>query len=108
MGVLNCKCFQSDIKGINEIITGNNLKPHKLILALDSLKTTLSPKISSENFNLKQNKDFFYNNKDKNSRLSLKSKKESSTEEDIIINDIDYNTIEICSDISESNDKKKK
>ena len=107
MGVLNCSCFKSDIKGINEIITGNNLKPHKLILALDSLKTTLSPKISSENFNLKQNKDFFYNNKDKYSRLSLQSKKESSTEEDIIINDIDYNTIEICSDLSESNDKKK-
>lgn len=105
MGVLNCNCFHNDTKNINEIITGNNLKAQKLVFALESRKTTLSPRNSSELFNPNQINNFS-NNKDKNKEMSLKSKKESNTEEEIIINDIDYNTIEIICDNSDSNEEK--
>ena len=105
MGVLNCNCLHNDTKNINEIITGNNLKAQKLVFALESCKTTLSPRNSSEFFNTSQNNNF-QNNKGKNKEMSLKSKKESNTEEEIIINDIDYNTIEIICDNSDSNEEK--
>jgi len=107
MGVLNCNCLHNDTKNINEIITGNNLKAQKLVFALESCKTTLSPRNSSEFFNTSQNNNL-PNNKGKNKEMSLKSKKESNTEEEIIINDIDYNTIEIICDNSneEKHDKK--
>ena len=55
MGVLNCNCLHNDTKNINEIITGNNLKAQKLVFALESCKTTLSPRNSSEFFNTSQN-----------------------------------------------------
>ena len=105
MGVLNCNCLHNDTKNINEIITGNNLKAQKLVFALESCKTTLSPRNSSEFFNTSQNNNF-QNNKGKNKEMSLRSKKESNTEEEIIINDIDYNTIEIICDNSDSNEEK--
>ena len=105
MGVLNCNCLHNDTKNINEIITGNNLKAQKLVFALESCKTTLSPRNSSEFFNTSQNNNL-PNNKGKNKEMSLKSKKESNTEEEIIINDIDYNTIEIICDNSDSNEEK--
>ncbi len=106
MGVLNCKCFRDDIKGVNEIITGNNLKPHELVMALDSLTKPFSPKDSSEIFNQKQI-NFNSINKDKNkiNSIPLKLNKESSTEEEIINNDMDFNTMDLCYDIIDSNDE---
>ena len=94
MGVLNCqKCFHNENKNLSEIITGNNLLSNqKVLFALDSRKTSLSPKTNSDNFNM--NKINCFVNKDKNKRISLKSKKESKTEEDYIT-DLDYETIEI-------------
>ena len=104
MGVLNCqKCFNSDNKNYNEIITGNNMSQNqKVMFALDSRKTTLSPRTSSDNFNLNK---FNCNNKDKTKRISLKSKKESKTEEDYP-NDLDFETIEIPYDEIDSSEEK--
>ena len=100
MGVLNCqKCFNNDNKNSNEIITGNYMpKNQKILFALDSYNTSLSPTTSNEN--LSQNKiNYCFNNKDKNGKKQIKSKKESSTEEELI----DYNnTIEIAYDDNDS------
>ena len=98
MGVLNCqKCFNNENKNKNEIITGNNLlKNQKVLFALDSRKSTLSPRTNSESTN--QNKiNHFFNNKEKYKKISIKSKKFSNLEDEYM-NELDYNTIEIPND----------
>lgn len=98
MGVLNCqKCFNNDNKNKNEIITGNNLlKNQKVLFALDSRKSTLSPRTNSDSSN--QNKlNHFLSTKEKYKKMSLKSKRYSSLEDEYM-NELDYNTIEIPND----------
>ena len=76
MGVLNCqKCYNTENKNNDEIITGNNiLKNQKVLFALDSYKTSVSP--ISNNDNLSQNKfNNFINNIDKNKKKNFNSKK---------------------------------
>ena len=102
MGVLNCqKCFNSDNMIKNELITGNNLlKNQKVLLALDSLRTTLSPRNSSENFSQNKNNstlnktDHDHPIKEKNKRLINASNLQLKSDEDFI-NDLEYNTLEI-------------
>ena len=100
MGVLNCqKCYNTENKNNDEIITGNNiLKNQKVLFALDSYKTSVSP--ISNNDNLSQNKfNNFINNIDKNKKFQFK--KDSSTEEEFI----EYNTIEIPYDDIDSEEE---
>ena len=104
MGVLNCqKCFNNDNKNKNEIITGNNLLLNqKVLFALDSRKSTLSPRTNCESSN--QNKlNHFLHNKEKCKKMSLKSKKFSSLDDEYT-NELDYNTIEIPNDDEDSFD----